>query len=73
MLTLEQQVSNTQLPDSWILEIQDSFILNISKDNSVDLSPFSEYWVTEIAVDPKTHLMKMFIMKPKPEWYQFWK
>ena len=73
MLTLQEQIANTQLPDDWVLEIQDSFILNISKDNSVDLSPFSEYWVTEITVDPKTKLLKMFIMKPKPEWYQFWK
>lgn len=73
MLTLEQQVANTQLPDDWVLEIQDSFILNISKDNSVDLSPFSEYWVTEIGVDSKTHLIKMSITKPKPEWYEFWK
>ncbi|MBQ5918468.1 MAG: hypothetical protein IIW92_12645 [Lachnospiraceae bacterium] len=73
MLTLEQQISNTQLPDYWVLEIQDSFILNITKDNPVDLSPFGEYWVTEIAVDPKSHLLKMYIMKPKPEWYEFWK
>ena len=73
MLTLQEQIANTQLPDDWVLEIQDSFILNISKDNSVDLSPFREYWVTEITVDPKTKLLKMLIMKPKPEWYQFWK
>ena len=73
MLTLEQQISNTQLPDDWILEIQDSFIINISKDNSVDLSPFGEYWVTELEIDEKTKLLKIYVMKPKPEWYQFWK
>lgn len=73
MLTLQEQVANTQLPDDWVLEICDSFILNITKDNPVDLSPFAEYWVMELKVHPETHLLKMLVMKPKPEWYQFWK
>lgn len=70
MLTL-LDFCNTQLPDTWELEVADLLTMTVNK--SVDLSPFGEYWVMEINVNPATGLLKVYVTKPKPEWYQFWK
>lgn len=69
MLTLEQQISNTQLPEEWVLEVTNLLTMKVNKD--VDLSAFGEYWVTEIGI--KDGNIKIIVIKPQPEWYEFWK
>lgn len=68
MITL-QDLSNTQLPEEWTLEVTNLLTMKVNKD--VDLSAFAEYWVTEI--NHKDNLVKITILKPQPEWYEFWK
>ena len=64
-----QDLKDTQLPEEWILEVTNLLTMKIDKD--VDLSAFAEYWV--MALDIKDGNVKITVMKPKPEWYEFWK
>ena len=64
-----QDLKDTQLPEEWILEVTNLLTMKVNKD--VDLSAFAEYWV--MALDIKDGNVKITVMKPKPEWYQFWK
>lgn len=68
MITLEQ-LKDTQLPAEWALEVSNLLTMKVNKD--VDLSAFAEYWVTEIS--NKDGDVKITVMKPQPEWYEFWK
>lgn len=68
MITLEQ-LKDTQLPEEWELEVTNLLTMKVNKN--VDLSAFSEYWVTEIS--DKEGIVKITILKPQPEWYEFWK
>jgi hypothetical protein len=68
MITLEQ-LKDTQLPAEWELEVTNLLTMKVNKD--VDLSAFAEYWVMEIS--NKDSNVKITIMKPQPEWYEFWK
>ena len=64
-----QDLKDTQLPEEWILEVTNLLTMKVNKD--VDLSAFAEYWVT--AIDIKEDKVKVIVLKPQPEWYQFWK
>lgn len=68
MITLAD-LKDTQFPEEWELEVTNLLTMKINKD--VDLSAFAEYWVMQI--DTKDGNVKITVMKPKPEWYQFWK
>lgn len=68
MITLAD-LKDTQLPEEWVLEVTNLLTMKIDKD--VDLSAFAEYWV--MALDIKDGNVKITVMKPKPEWYEFWK
>lgn len=69
MITL-QDLRDTQLPEKWELEVTNLLTMVVDKD--VDLSAFAEYWVTEIT-QGKDNIVKIKVMKPQPEWYEFWK
>lgn len=64
-----QDLKDTQLPEEWTLEVTNLLTMKVNKD--VDLSAFAEYWVTSI--DIKDNLVKITVLKPQPEWYEFWK
>lgn len=64
-----QDLKDTQLPEEWILEVTNLLTMKVNKD--VDLSAFAEYWVMQI--DTKDGNVKITIMKPQAEWYEFWK
>lgn len=64
-----QDLKDTQLPEEWILEVTN--LLTMKIDTNVDLSAFAEYWV--MALDIKDGNVKITVMKPQPEWYEFWK
>ena len=68
MITLAD-LKDTQFPEEWVLEVTNLLTMKIDKD--VDLSAFAEYWV--MALDIKDGNVKITVMKPKPEWYEFWK
>lgn len=68
MITLAD-LKDTQLPEEWVLEVTNLLTMKINKD--VDLSAFAEYWVT--AIDTKEGIVKITVIKPQPEWYEFWK
>lgn len=68
MITLAD-LKDTQLPEEWILEVTNLLTMKINKD--VDLSAFAEYWV--MALDIKDGNVKITVMKPQAEWYEFWK
>lgn len=68
MITL-QDLKDTQLPEKWELEVTN--LLTMVVDRDVDLSAFKDYWVT--AIDTKEGIVKITVMKPQPEWYEFWK
>lgn len=68
MITL-QDLKDTQLPEKWELEVTN--LLTMVVDRDVDLSAFKDYWVT--AIDTKDGIVKIKVMKPQPEWYEFWK
>lgn len=68
MITL-QDLRNTQLPEEWVLEITNLLTMKVNKD--VDLSAFADYWIMEIS--NKDGDVKIKVMKPQPEWYEFWK
>ena len=68
MITLAD-LKDTQFPEEWELEVTNLLTMKINKD--VDLSAFAEYWV--MALDIKDGNVKITVMKPKPEWYAFWK
>lgn len=69
MITLEQ-LKDTQLPEKWELEVTNLLTMVVDKD--VDLSAFKDYWVIEIT-QGKDNIVKIKVMKPQPEWYEFWK
>ena len=64
-----QDLKDTQLPEEWVLEVTNLLTMKVNKD--VDLSAFAEYWVTEIGI--KESNVKVTVLKPQPEWYEFWK
>lgn len=68
MITL-QDLRNTQLPEEWVLEITNLLTMKVNRD--VDLSAFADYWIMEIS--NKDGDVKIKVMKPQPEWYEFWK
>lgn len=65
-----QDLKDTQLPEKWELEVTNLLTMIVDKD--VDLSAFAEYWVMEIT-QGKDNIVKIKVMKPQPEWYEFWK
>ena len=69
MITLAD-LKDTQFPEEWELEVTNLLTMKINKD--VDLSAFAEYWVMQIDTN-KDGNVKITVMKPKPEWYEFWK
>lgn len=69
MITL-QDLKDTQLPEKWELEVTNLLTMVVDKD--VDLSAFKDYWVIEIT-QGKDNIVKIIVMKPQPEWYEFWK
>lgn len=69
MITL-QDLQDTQLPEKWELEVTNLLTMVVDKD--VDLSAFKDYWVIEIT-QGKDNIVKIKVMKPQPEWYEFWK
>lgn len=68
MITL-QDLRDTQLPQEWELEVSNLLTMKVNKD--VDLSAFAEYLV--IQIDIKDSNVKITVIKPQPEWYEFWK
>lgn len=64
-----QDLKDTQLPAEWELEVTNLLTMKVTKD--VNLSAFSEYWVMEIST--KDGNVKITVMQPQPEWYEFWK
>lgn len=68
MITLAD-LKDTQLPEEWVLEVTNLLTMKVNKD--VDLSAFSDYWVTEIS--DKEGTVKITVLKPQAEWYEFWK
>lgn len=68
-MILLKDLQDTQLPVEWELEVTNLLTMKVNKD--VDLSAFGEYWVT--AIDIKDNLVKITVLKPQPEWYEFWK
>lgn len=69
MITLAD-LKDTQLPEKWELEVTNLLTMVVDKD--VDLSAFKDYWVIEIT-QGKDNIVKIKVMKPQPEWYEFWK
>lgn len=63
-------LKDTQLPEKWELEVTNLLTMVVDKD--VDLSAFKDYWVIEIT-QGKDNIVKIKVMKPQPEWYEFWK
>lgn len=68
-MILLKDLQDTQLPAEWVLEVTNLLTMKVNKD--VDLSAFSDYWVTEIGT--KDGNIKIIVIKPQPEWYEFWK
>lgn len=68
-MILLKDLQDTQLPVEWELEVTNLLTMKVNKD--IDLSAFAEYWVMQI--DTKDGNVKITIMKPQLEWYEFWK
>lgn len=68
-MILLKDLQDTQLPVEWELEVTNLLTMKVNKD--IDLSAFSEYWVMEIGM--KDGNVKITVMKPQAEWYEFWK
>lgn len=69
MISLKD-LQDTQLPEEWELEVTKLLTMKVNRD--IDLSAFAEYWVMQIDTN-KDGNVKITVMKPQPEWYEFWK